>query len=154
MDVTIQIIAAFVGSLGYGIIFNVRRGHLISAAFGGMLTWAVYLISAAVTGGIIAPSVIGGAFAAMYAEILARIRKAPANQFLVVSLMPLVPGRALYYTMSCAVQRDWLESRYYGTQTLQYALGIAAGMCLVWAFWDMARKIAEKKRQLQTEKGC
>lgn len=145
MDVIIQLATAFLGSLGYGLIFNVRRSHLIPAALSGLFTWAVYLAAAEVTGTILLPSILAGGFAAVYAEVLARIRKAPANQFLIIGLIPLIPGRTLYYTMSYGVQGDWLESRWFGIQTIQYALGIAAGMSLVWALWDMARKIEEKR---------
>lgn len=146
MDVIIQIITAFIGSLGFGMVFNVRYRHLIPAALSGMFTWMVYLATAKITGTIFLPSMLASAFAAMYGEILARIRKTPANQFLIIGLIPLVPGSTLYYMMSYAVQGDWVRSRWYGTQTVRYALGIAVGISLVWAFWDMVKRITERMK--------
>ncbi len=40
-------------------------------------------------------------------QILARVKKTPAQQYLIVGLIPLVPGATLYYAMSAVVQQDW-----------------------------------------------
>ena len=39
------------------------------------------------------------------------------------------------------MQRDWVTAQYYRGLTIQYALGIAAGISLVWAVVDMLHKI-------------
>ena len=41
--------------------------------------------------------------ASLYSEIMARIRKYPAISYLIISLVPLIPGSGLYYTMTYAV---------------------------------------------------
>ena len=85
------------------------------------------------------PSFIASAFAATYAEVLARKLKAPATLFLIPAVVPLVPGSGLYYTISYAVQGDLEVSAGYGTQTLQFVLGIACGMCIIWALFTTVR---------------
>ena len=40
----IQILTATVGSLGFGILFNVRGKRLIAVAAGGGAAWALYLL--------------------------------------------------------------------------------------------------------------
>lgn len=92
-----------------------------------------------VCGGDFSPSFIASAFAATYAEVLARKLKAPATLFLIPAVVPLVPGSGLYYTISYAVQGDLEVSAGYGTQTLQFVLGIACGMCIIWALFTTVR---------------
>ena len=137
----LRMIMAFVGALGFCMIFNLRRRLWLPAALGGLLSWEVYLLSHAVTGELFLATMAAAAFAALYAEILARWLKAPATLFLIPALVPMIPGSTLYYAMSAAVRQDWILARDFGAQTAQYALGIAIGISLVWALWEMARNL-------------
>ena len=131
----LQTAMAFVGSLGFAMIFHLRRGWLAVASLGGMLSWVVYLgvsVGAGVEG-IFLPTLVASAFAALYAELCARAVKAPSLLFVIPAVVPLIPGAALYYTMSFAVVADWATCGTYGMRTLWFALGIAAGMCITWA---------------------
>ena len=131
----LQTAMAFVGSLGFAMIFHLRRGWLAVASLGGMLSWVVYLgvsVGAGVEG-IFLPTLVASAFAALYAELCARAVKAPSLLFVIPAVVPLIPGAALYYTMSFAVVADWATCGTYGLRTLWFALGIAAGMCITWA---------------------
>lgn len=133
----VQLIAALLGSAGFAMLFHVRGKLVLPAGIGGMLCWGTYLLAEHFLGGLLIPSVIGSAFAALYAEFLARKMKAPATLFFVPTVISMIPGSTLYYTMSYAVRKDWDQARVYGGNTLQYALGIAIGICLVWAFLTM-----------------
>ena len=97
--------------------------------------------------GIFISCLAGAAVAAFYAEVQARILKAPATLFLVPALIPLIPGSTLYYTMSGVVGRDWEMARDYGSRTLQYALAIAAGISMVWAVTTMIFRIFKKRKE-------
>lgn len=44
MNYALQIITAFLGSLGFSVLFNIRRTKLLIAGLGGMLSWSVYLL--------------------------------------------------------------------------------------------------------------
>ena len=130
----IELGTAFIGSLGFALMFHVRRVFWIPGALGGMLSWGIYLLGTSQTEGVFIPCLLASAFAALYAEVLARILKAPATIFFIPSVVPLIPGSTLYYTMSYAVQGAWDTSGTYGFLTVQYALSIASGISLVWAF--------------------
>lgn len=54
---------------------------------------------------------------------------------------PLIPGRSLYYATYCAVRQEMSLARDYAAQTAEYALGIALGASLVWAFANMRRSL-------------
>ena len=135
----IQLAMAFAGSLGFCMMFRLRAGLLVPASLGGLFCWAIYLTGAQYVEGIFLPAFLASAFAATYAEVLARKLKAPATLFLIPAVVPLVPGSGLYYTISYAVQGKLEISAGYGTQTMQFVLGIACGMCIIWALFTTVR---------------
>lgn len=137
MSIWIQLITAFLGSLGFALLFGVRRRYLVTAALGGMLAWGVYLAMQLWLGAPFLSCLAASVFAVVYAEVLARIRKLPAILFTVPAIIPLVPGRALYYAMREAVQGNLADARVYGSETLISALAIAAGISFVIAFREL-----------------
>lgn len=101
----IQIITATVGSLGFGILFNVRKWRLMAVAVGGGVAWLLYLFFDALTGSLGVSYFLVSLLVSLYAEAMARVFKSPALVFISPSLIPLVPGASLYYTMSHALSR-------------------------------------------------
>ena len=141
----VQLLTAFTGSLGFCLIFRLRRKYLLSASLGGVLTCGVYLAAAGTLDGILLPTLIASAFAALYAELLAWLLRAPTTLFLTTALViPLIPGRTLYYATYYAVRQEMAQAQSYAAQTAQYALGIALGASLVWAFANMRRSLSHR----------
>ncbi len=125
----LQLFCAFIGSFSFALLFNVRRGHLISASAGGLLAWAVYLlVQDLCPGSVFVASLVSSAVVTVYAEIMARVHKAPATVYLVAGFIPLFPGSSLYTTMRYAVEADWALCLSQGIQTLLAAIGISMGM--------------------------
>ena len=91
MAAGIQIGAAFFGSLGFALLFNLERRHLFWAALGGAAAWAVYLQIGYAVPRIGIQSFGAALFLGLYSEILARMAAAPATTFLVVGFIPLIP---------------------------------------------------------------
>ena len=140
----VQLLTSFTGALGFCLVFHLRRRYMFAASLGGLLTCGVYLAAASIWSGILLPTLTAAAFAALYAEFLAWFMGAPATLFLIPALLiPLVPGRPLYYAMSYAVQQDMDLSADFARQTALYALGIALGASLVWALADMRRHLKQ-----------
>ena len=93
-----QLVTSFTGALGFCLVFRLRRRYLFAAPVGGLLTCGVYLAAVSIWGGILMPSLAASAFAAVYAEFLAWLMGAPTTLFLTPALLiPLIPGRPLYY---------------------------------------------------------
>ena len=142
--VIVQLLTSFTGALGFCLVFHLRRRYMFAASLGGLLTCGVYLAAASIWSGILLPTLTAAAFAALYAEFLAWFMGAPATLFLIPALLiPLVPGRPLYYAMYYAVQQDMDLSADFARQTALYALGIALGASLVWALADMRRHLKQ-----------
>jgi len=67
----------------------------------------------------------------VYAEIFARIEKTPTTTFLVPSVIPLIPGSALYYTMNYALNEQWTLFAQKAFYTLELAMALALGIIAV-----------------------
>ncbi len=153
MGTVVQVAAAFVGSMGFALIFHLPRRYLLVASVGGMLAWCVYLLLYRNGAGVFLSALAASAFAALWAEILARGFKAPSLLFVIPAVIPLIPGAPLYYTMSFAVQADWATSGSYLLRTLWFALGIAAGMCVTWAVETTLRNLGSSTPSSAVDKG-
>ena len=128
----IQIIAAFVGSLGFAIFFNMKGKQITYAAIAGALTWGVYIVCVAYFDiGVFGANIIASIFVGILAEILARINKAPATIFLTAAAVPLIPGGALYYATFGVVNRDLDQFLSYGFSCISIAGAIALGFMIV-----------------------
>lgn len=102
----LTILAAFVGSGCFAIIYNTKGLNILCSALGGAIGWMVYLITAPVLNSDIAQTFAGTIALAIFCEIIARVRKAPVTGFLIVSIFPLVPGASIYYTMGYAINGE------------------------------------------------
>ena len=127
----ISLITAFLGSLGFALMFNIRKRLILPASIGGFLSWGIYLLCQYAGTGIFSASLAASAFAAVFAEVLARIFKTPSTVFYIPAVIPLVPGSSLYYTMNAAAFRNKTEFMNYGFETILYVLGIACGIFFV-----------------------
>jgi uncharacterized membrane protein YjjB (DUF3815 family) len=123
-----QVLTAFIGSLGFSMLFNIRGRKLWLAACGGMLSWLTYLSVGSLLGNEMTQYFVAAIVVTVYSEICARLAKTPATTFLTAAIIPLVPGRALYYTMAYAVRGQFVEFASKGADTASLAAAIAAGI--------------------------
>lgn len=130
MDLT-QIFMGFLGSLGFGILFHIRGRRLVIASLGGLISWTVFLLLEPLLPGESIRYFLASATVTVYAEVFARIIKTPTTTFLVPSLIPLIPGGALYYTMNYALNEQWTSFGAKALYTLELAAALALGIIAV-----------------------
>ena len=130
----LQVAAAAVGTLGFAILFNSRPKRLFLGALGGGLTWVVYLLVSRFLGQDFICVALAAGFGAAYAEIMARVCKAPATVFTILSEIALIPGGSLYITMHHLVGGRQSQALQFGAHTILIALAIALGIVFVTAF--------------------
>ena len=141
-NIPIQLVACFIGCLGFSMLFNIHGPGMLLCMLGGILTWLAYLILLELGCDEIMCYFLSTVVAAAYAEIMARIRKYPAISYLVVSIFPLIPGAGVYYTMNYAVRGDMASFAQQGTHTIAIAGVMAVGMLMVstvvrlWSTWQ------------------
>ena len=130
----LQVLAAAAGTLGFSILFNSRPQRLLLGALGGGLTWFIYLLLARYIPQDFICVAAAAAFGAVYAEIMARVCKAPATVFTILAEIALIPGGSLYLTMHHLVGGRQAQALQYGMHTLMVALAIALGIVFITAF--------------------
>lgn len=110
----IQVLASFVGSFGFAVLYNLRGKKLCMAGISGMVSWIAYLIVWNEMPSTFVANLAAAAVATIYAETMARILKTPVTVFLITGIIPLVPGGNLYYTMNYVLAKQWHLFYLYG----------------------------------------
>ncbi|MBQ5354766.1 MAG: threonine/serine exporter family protein, partial [Clostridia bacterium] len=90
---------------------------------------------------------LAAAAISLYAEIMARIRKFPSFSYLVIALLPLVPGAGVYYTVEYLLQEDASMSLRQGTQTAAIAGLLAVGIMMVSSVFRMIGVAKQQMRE-------
>ncbi|MCQ2462968.1 MAG: threonine/serine exporter family protein [Clostridia bacterium] len=139
-------ISGAVGTAGFALLFRINKKRLPFAILGGMLCSIIYLIMTKFCPYEFVQMMVPSAFATAYAEVFARILKAPSSTLLVPSIIVLVPGKSLYYTMNHVVAWDTESFSQTAYLTIELAGGIAAGIMLVSAVvYHMVERKNRKK---------
>ena len=134
MNPYIQIIAAFFGSLGFALLFNLRGQWLFFTALGGgfISHYERQYFAAAF-------------FLGIYSELMARKTKSPSTLYLVVGMIPLIPGAALYYMMRNAIQTNFKMFAERGLEAVITGGAIASGIITAMVCWNVIKLNLLKK---------
>ena len=104
IDPFLQTLMGAFGAVGFALLFRVRWKLLIFAFLGGLLSWGTYCIAGLLVDHEALQYLIATIMLTLYAESFARILKCPSTILLVTGWIPLIPGGALYYSISALVQ--------------------------------------------------
>ena len=125
-------LAITVGTLIYSILMRLQWRHLPAIALGATITYIIFVLLWQQAGWhLFFANMVAAMTTTVYAEIMARILKAPVAIYSNPSIIPLVPGGSLYYTMAALMEGNQMEFIARGTDTLMSALGIAVGIIAV-----------------------
>ena len=127
----IQSLSAFVGCIGFCILFNIHGFGCVICAIGGGLAWTVYGLTFELFESVIVASFFGTLLAAGYSETMARVRKYPTISYLVISIFPLLPGAGIYYTTNFLLQGNMGQFAAKGGETIGIAGTLAVGILIV-----------------------
>ena len=130
-DAIIEIIMGTIGSLGFGLSFNIKGKKLLFGCLGGTLAWTTYLLIKLLSGSEFLSYMIAAIAITLFSEFLAVKLKTPTITTLVAALIPLVPGSSLYYTMEQALKSDYEGFISMGSQTLEIAVALSLGIVIV-----------------------
>lgn len=129
--ILVGIIPCLIACLGFAILFNIHGWGITLCMLGGLGCWAIYTLCVQFGLGDLVGYFWGTAFAALYSEIMARIRKCPAIAYLVIAIFPLIPGAGVYYTMEYAMEGNMQLFAEKGMHTAAIAGIMAVAILLV-----------------------
>jgi uncharacterized membrane protein YjjB (DUF3815 family) len=146
MNYFLPCLYAFAACFAFSVVFNMRGKILLFASLGGALGWFVYLLCGPVQNDII-QFFLATIAISVYSEIMARVHRAPVTGYLLVSLLPLVPGGGIYYTMEYCIIGNTEMFLETGIHTLGIAGALALGILLVSSFvrlWHIVTSTEDK----------
>ena len=141
----VQVLGAAVGCIGFTFVFNAHGHGTPLCALGGGLTWAVYLLVIHLGGNDFSANFWAALFAGYFAESMARVRKLPVTSYLVISLLPLIPGGGIYRSVNYAVRGFMTLAANTAIHTAAVAGILAVGILMasttvrMWNTWSQNR---------------
>lgn len=125
----IQVTAAFLGTVGFSVLFGAPRRYYIECGLAGMAGWTVYLLVVA------GHSVVGAAFfaaltVAAISHVMAKLSRCPVTVFLICGIIPLVPGGGIFWTAYYIVTDQYRMAAETGFVALKVTIAIAGGIIL------------------------
>ncbi len=140
-----QIILAFFASVCLVILFNIEKKKLIWAGLCGSIGWIVYLIVLEYTSSPTMASFSGAFVLGLYSEIMAKRLKAPASEFSIPGMFPLVPGLTAFNAVKYFVEKNNSMALEAGMQTLSVGGAIGFGIMLASTTVRLIQKIFPSK---------
>lgn len=139
MDIILQLSAAAILVLSFGILFQAPKKSLVWLSITGILGWGAFLLSQNVGSyNIITSSFVASIFIALSGEIFARVLKMPVTVFVIPGIIPLVPGVPAYNTMLSLVKGEYIQGVETGIDTLLIAGAIAFAIATIGAIADFS----------------
>lgn len=138
MEQYLPCLYAFLACAGFSIVFEIKKPVLILlSCVTGAVGWLVYLLFGNMESEVVR-YFLATIVVALLSEVFARIMKAPATIFLIIGIVPLVPGGGLYYAMDALINADYVSFGQKGIETAACAGAIAAGVSVVTSIVRMA----------------
>ena len=127
-----NMIAAFLGTVGFSILFNVPKKYYIGCGITGMIGWTCYIL---VYTSLLSTSAtfFSTVLVVLLARILAVKMKCPITIFLVPGIFPLLPGASVYYTAHYLVTGELREAALNGMNALKLAFAIVLAIVVIFS---------------------
>jgi uncharacterized membrane protein YjjP (DUF1212 family) len=128
----VQLIAAFLGTMAFAVLFGVPRNYYFDAGLCGMMGWLLYLILTRYSAfSAVEVMFCATALVTLIALLQSIGRKCPITVFLISGIFPLVPGAGIFWTSYNIVSNQLPEALNTGFAALKATVAIAFGILAV-----------------------
>ena len=128
----VQLIAAFLGTMAFAVLFGVPRNYYFDAGFCGMMGWLLYLILTRYSAfSAVEVMFCATALVTLIALLQSTGRKCPITVFLISGIFPLVPGAGIFWTSYNIVSNQLPDALNTGFTALKATVAIAFGILAV-----------------------
>ena len=128
----VQIIASFIGTAAFAVLFGVPRRQYVLCGVAGVLGWILYMLLVRYAG-FTAPAAT--VFATMLVVLSARFfsvwDRCPAIVFLLCGIFPLVPGAGVFWTSYYVVSDQLRLALDSGFMAVKVTIAIVLGIILI-----------------------
>lgn len=129
MDVMINLLCAFGGTVGFSILYNIDRRFYPLCGLTGMVGWGAYLAVISHCSGAVS-TLVGALVVVFISRILSVWKKCPITVFLIAGIFPLIPGSSIYYAAYHFAVGDYLDAALMGIEAVKCSFAIVVGIHL------------------------
>ena len=126
----VQVIAGALGSIGFSVVFGIRKRYMIPIALNAGMSWVVYLLVNSLAGDF-AANIVSAMFCSLVAALMAHRFKVPKVVLQMPATVPMIPGGSLYYTMYHIFAGDTASATTWFFSTVRAISGMAIGFAVV-----------------------
>ncbi len=128
----VQLIAAFLGTMSFAVLFGVPRNYYFDAGLCGMMGWLLYLILTRYSAfSAVEVMFCATALVTLIALLQSIGRKCPITVFLISGIFPLVSGAGIFWTSYNIVSNQLPDAIHTGFAALKATVAIAFGILVV-----------------------
>ena len=127
-----QAIAAFVGTVGFSVIFGVPRKNYVQTAVVAAIGWTAYLLLVRYT--VLGPAIstfVATVIVASLARAFASWFRTPSTVYLIPGVFPMIPGGGIFWTTFFLVSSRLGPALQSGMLALEVTAAIVLGIVLV-----------------------
>lgn len=153
----LEVLWAFLATFAFSVIFQVKGKRLLLSSIGGTIGWLIFAVASANSYSHVTSFLFSAMAITVYSEIIARKMKTTVTTSLIPSLIPLVPGSGIYFTMDHFVQGHYAEAILVGRETLSITAAITIGIVFITSisqviirilhYQSMIRKYQKRKKK-------
>ncbi len=126
----LMIVLSFLASASFGVAFHIYYKDLTLAGICGVLCRVVLLLSSSQTENRTLFVLTAAFVSSLFAELLATRRREPSTYLIYPSIVPIIPGDLLYFTVLGFYLNDAAMVQTYGISCVQSLLGMSIGFVL------------------------
>lgn len=127
MEYLIQFIYSFFATFTFGIILQSPKKALVANGVIGAIGWVVYMYLLNTYNQTILSSLLSSIIIGTLSAITAIVMKIPTITMYLPSLIPIVPGGGMYYTMYYFILQNMELFSQKGVETILIAISLATG---------------------------
>lgn len=142
----VQAVAAFLGTVGFAVLYGVPRKEYIHASVCSTIGWMAYLVMMRLANAtIIESTFVATLVVVLVSRFMAVDRKCPVIVFQICGVFPLIPGAGIFWTVYYIVNKQLSEAFTSGFTALGMAVAIVIGIIFMTSLPGRMFKIAQKK---------
>jgi len=131
-SIAFQILAAFVGTIGFAVLFGVPSRCWLNTGVTGASGWLLYLVLVRFTTlGIPLATFVAAVGVAVISRIFARTMRTPGTVFVITGIFPMVPGGGLFWMTYFTVSGQLGQAMSAGFLAVKITIAIVLAVVVV-----------------------
>jgi uncharacterized membrane protein YjjB (DUF3815 family) len=122
---------AILAIIGFSVRSNLKGWRVLLTGLGGGLCWASYLTILYYSKSMLLSVFLAIILVCIYSEVVARLMTTPVSVFVICVIIPLVPGRTMYYAMRAYISGETSMASRLIFDTLMIAGTISIAIAIV-----------------------